>query len=220
MKILALGDPHGKLPEGLEEFVKKEKPEALICVGDLAPVNRTIGVPNDKKQAELIREMASFNLPVLTLRGSMYFSSRNSKKIFYDEIQKYKNVHSKNTGIIKIKSQSFILFDFLFEKESARSITPKIKLIMKSNANRKRKLNNLLRENPNSVLITHNPPYGYLDKITSGKHVGSKIIYEAIKKHQPLLVLCGHIHEAEGETRIGKTKVYNLGDNNYKILEI
>jgi Icc-related predicted phosphoesterase len=76
------------------------------------------------------------------------------------------------------------------------------------------------------LLIHHQPPYGYLDKVGKlapkpwqGKHAGSKAILEYIRKHQPIYAFCGHIHEGEGMVRIGKTEVYNLGVCGYKIVE-
>jgi len=41
--------------------------------------------------------------------------------------------------------------------------------------------------------------------------VGSKAVREAIKKHQPLLALHGHIHEAPGFLKIGRTQCLNPG---------
>jgi len=40
---------------------------------------------------------------------------------------------------------------------------------------------------------------------------GSTSIRNAIEKYQPLVDLCGHIHESRGTTRIGKTLVINPG---------
>lgn len=122
-------------------------------------------------------------------------------------------------GKKKIKEHTFIFFDVVYEKESIRSkFTTKRKLKAER---KKRRLNQLLKGNPNSILICHNPPYGFVDKLHNGKHVGSKMILNAIKKYQPKLVFCGHIHEAKGEAKIGKTKVYNLGwHGDYKIIEV
>ena len=52
-----------------------------------------------------------------------------------------------------------------------------------------------------------------------GKHAGSKIILEYIKRKQPRYTFCGHIHEGEGSKMIGKTRVNNLGVCGYKIIE-
>jgi Icc-related predicted phosphoesterase len=78
------------------------------------------------------------------------------------------------------------------------------------------------------VLVCHQPPFGFLDKVTwdkapkeyQGKHAGSKAILDYIKKHQPKFVFCGHIHEGEGFVKIGKTEIYNLGVAGHKIVEL
>ncbi len=78
------------------------------------------------------------------------------------------------------------------------------------------------------ILICHQPPYGYLDKTNSpfapkswkGKHAGSKVILEYIKKQQPKYVFCGHIHEAKGKAKIGKSQIFNLGLEGIKMIKI
>jgi len=60
-----------------------------------------------------------------------------------------------------------------------------------------------------SVLVSHKPPYGAQDKVFFGMHGGSKELREIIDKFKPLLVLCGHIHEDPGFTKIGETLVIN-----------
>jgi len=78
------------------------------------------------------------------------------------------------------------------------------------------------------ILVCHQPPYGVLDKVTAkfapkhwqGKHAGSQVILDYIRKHQPKYVFCGHIHEGKGMKKIGKTEVYNLGVAGYKIIKI
>ena len=60
-----------------------------------------------------------------------------------------------------------------------------------------------------SVLISHEPPYGAQDKVFLGMHAGSKPLREIVDKYKPRLVLCGHIHEDPGITKIGETTVVN-----------
>lgn len=76
----------------------------------------------------------------------------------------------------------------------------------------------------NLVLIVHNPPADTAcDRITSGAHVGSPSIRAFIERYQPLLVVCGHIHESAAVDRIGKTVVVNPGalqDGAYALVEI
>jgi len=42
---------------------------------------------------------------------------------------------------------------------------------------------------------------------------GSSSIRREIEKHQPLVHLCGHVHESRGTTRIGRTLVINPGSD-------
>jgi len=60
-----------------------------------------------------------------------------------------------------------------------------------------------------SILISHVPPYGAQDKVFLGMHGGSKELSEIIDKYKPRLVLCGHIHEDPGISKIGITTVVN-----------
>jgi len=67
-------------------------------------------------------------------------------------------------------------------------------------------------ESPRLVLISHTPPHATnCDRLHSGVPVGSTAVREFIEEHQPDVCLCGHIHEARAEDRIGKTHVINPG---------
>lgn len=68
-----------------------------------------------------------------------------------------------------------------------------------------------------TIYMMHSPPFGTrLDIIQGGKSAGSRSINTFIEKHQPLLTLHGHIHEAPELSgayldRIGKTLSINPG---------
>jgi len=63
-----------------------------------------------------------------------------------------------------------------------------------------------------AVLVVHSPPKGHCDQSSSGDHLGSQAILEAIEAKRPEIAVCGHIHEAWGaESEIGPTRVMNLG---------
>lgn len=62
------------------------------------------------------------------------------------------------------------------------------------------------------VLVSHSPPKNTIVDVTfGGDHVGSSSVREFIQKTKPMLVLCGHIHEAAGVDKIGKSIVVNPG---------
>jgi Icc-related predicted phosphoesterase len=78
-----------------------------------------------------------------------------------------------------------------------------------------------------AIFNLHPPPFGTsldvapkltpaLEVVTSAgatvmDNVGSVAVLDAIKRHQPLLSLHGHIHEAAGQERIGRTVAINPG---------
>ncbi len=63
-----------------------------------------------------------------------------------------------------------------------------------------------------NILITHQPAFGTkADLSPDQKHTGSKSIWRYIESVQPKLALCGHMHEAQSISKIGKTTVVNSG---------
>jgi Icc-related predicted phosphoesterase len=60
-----------------------------------------------------------------------------------------------------------------------------------------------------TILITHVPPHGLQDRVFLGMHSGSKELRKLLENHHPKLVLCGHIHEDPGFTKINNTVVVN-----------
>ncbi len=63
-----------------------------------------------------------------------------------------------------------------------------------------------------AILVVHSPPKGLCDASSDGSHLGSTAILAAIEARQPKLVVCGHIHEAWGQSaHTGDTDVVNLG---------
>ena len=65
------------------------------------------------------------------------------------------------------------------------------------------------------VLLSHGPPEiprARIDTLAGRqKHLGSKELYEAVRRAQPRYLFCGHIHTGDhGRSRIGKTECYNV----------
>jgi uncharacterized protein len=60
-----------------------------------------------------------------------------------------------------------------------------------------------------SVLVTHVPPFKLQDKIFIGSHGGSKELRTLIDTCKPRFVLCGHIHEDPGVTKLANTTIVN-----------
>ncbi|NQU81738.1 MAG: phosphoesterase [Bacteroidetes bacterium] len=90
-----------------------------------------------------------------------------------------------------------------------------------------KKLVKKLDDPSQSIFNFHAPPHGTMldlaPELDANKkpvtvagqvnfvHVGSKAVTEAIEKYQPLMGLHGHIHESNGNDKIGNTTVVNPG---------
>ncbi len=61
------------------------------------------------------------------------------------------------------------------------------------------------------VLLSHHPPKGVVDRAFFGVHAGLREIRSLVERLSPAAHLCGHIHEARGTGRLGRTLVVNPG---------
>ncbi|MFX1337191.1 MAG: metallophosphoesterase [Promethearchaeota archaeon] len=84
-------------------------------------------------------------------------------------------------------------------------------------------INNLVRPSnmDKTIYIIHTPPSNVsLDICYDGRKVGSKAVYEFLKKNQPLLSFHGHIHESaevsgKWYNKIGRTLCLQPGQSHY-----
>ena len=200
LKILAAGDIHGdtRLASSLAEKADKEKVDLVILCGDLTFA--------EKSTKGIIGPFIKKNKKVLLIPGNHEsFATAD----FLAELYGVKNIHGysaeyqnvgifgcggANIGISQIKEED--IFNYLkkgFER---------IKGLKKK------------------IMVTHVHPEGLkMGKLTSF-FPGSKGVTKAIKSFKPDLLLCSHVHEAEGiEEKLANTIVINVGRKG-KIIEI
>lgn len=62
------------------------------------------------------------------------------------------------------------------------------------------------------LAVIHNAPHGTsLDRLPNGLNVGSSAVRAFLDAAQPDICVCGHIHEGQGEERLGRCHVLNPG---------
>jgi Icc-related predicted phosphoesterase len=59
------------------------------------------------------------------------------------------------------------------------------------------------------IIINHSPPFGILDQVEEGQHVGCQILAQRLCELKPKLVICGHIHEGYGQLELDGTTYVN-----------
>ena len=200
LKILAAGDIHGDitLAETLAEKAKKEKCDLVILCGDLTMF--------EESTKNIIGPFKKRNEKVLLIPGN---HETVATADFLAELYEVKNIHGysvkyKDIGIFGAGGANIGLFQ-LDEKEI-------FDLLKKGNE----KIDYLKKK----IMVTHvHPTETKMEKFTK-LLPGSKGVNKAIKQFHPDILLCSHVHEAEGiEEKIGDTRVINVGKKG-KIFEI
>ncbi|MDZ7267349.1 MAG: metallophosphoesterase [candidate division KSB1 bacterium] len=65
---------------------------------------------------------------------------------------------------------------------------------------------------PRCIMLTHPPPRATkADRTHAGRHVGSTAVRTWMDRRQPVLLVCGHIHEARSLDSINGTTLVNCG---------
>jgi Icc-related predicted phosphoesterase len=192
-----------------------------------------------KSSLDIVKYFSS-KKPTFFVFGNIYeiqsnYIKRAEKKYhlkiprFEDQIKNLKNLKNIGLKTISFKSLKIVGIPYFTSKDWIKSFMPGEKGFIEKAKEQEPKTKKFIEKiSKADIILSHIPPYGILDQVHNkiapkswqGKHAGSKLILNYIKKYQPKLVLCGHIHEAKGQAKIGKTQIYNLGLCGHKIIEI
>lgn len=200
LKILASGDIHGdiSLAKKLAEQAEKENVDLVILCGDLTYAEQsTTGIigPFVKKNKKVILIPGNHE----TVATADFLAELYGATNLHGYSIKYKDVGlfgcgGANVGLFQLTEED--IFD-LIKKGYGR-----------------------IKDARKKILVSHVHPSGTVMEKFSSFIPGSEGLRKAIETFKPDIVLCSHVHEAEGiEEIIGKTKVINVGKKG-KILEI
>jgi Icc-related predicted phosphoesterase len=214
--------------QGLKEkkFPKKQEKKAFMEAYD-----------SSMKVVKYLAKKAPVYIIYGNVESSNAITKKLSKKIklklpyLTDSLNSIKNVKVINNKFVNFKGINIIGLEYFIDDIWVKNFKPdKYKKRLISARKETRKTNKFLNsfKEPVHILVCHQPPYGYLDKVKSppapkhwnNKHAGSKIILSFIKQKQPKYVFCGHIHEGMGNTKIKNSNVYNLGVCGFKIIDL
>lgn len=198
LKILAIGDLHGDSRQAskLAEKAKKEKVDLVILSGDLTFAEQSVDY--------LVGPFAKRKLDVLIIPGNHEsIATANFLQNLYSP--QVRNIHGKG---LKFKDVSHEIGIFgagganigMFQLSE-----PEIYDTLKKGFDK-------IKEVEKKIMITHVHPSDSLMSKLSSFVPGSEGVRKAIERLKPDIVICSHVHEAEGiEERIGQSRVINVG---------
>ncbi|HDR53701.1 MAG TPA: YfcE family phosphodiesterase [archaeon] len=187
MKLLIFADIHGDLDKLYRTISQlDEKPDAVLVAGDFTPFGPASIVPDELK---LLKQASPH---VLAVPGNE--DPDDVRKQMKDVNIHGKSVRLQDVDVIGFEGATWVDTDV----GSMMSYEP-VHEHFKNPGRRK-------------LLLTHVPPFDTkVDRLWTGRHVGSPFLRSMVEEYQPDLVVSGHIHEARGVDRIGKTVVLNPG---------
>jgi Icc-related predicted phosphoesterase len=213
MKILVIADIHGDMDK-LKKLVDETKLgdiDLVICPGDYTDMFET---PKEFSQVDianlLIQKLLSIKKPLLAVPGN------HDPYEILEFLEDYGiNLHGKKKTVLGTDFVGWggapTPFNTNFEpsEEETKEALDKLASQIKPG---------------NFIMITHEPPKDTkLDAVGGGKHVGSPIIRKFIETARPVLVISAHIHESQGEDKIGSSILFYPGplfDGYYGIVDI
>ena len=182
---------------------------------------------------KVLKELNSLKKPIYVVFGNTDFYKSYLKSdspvimpgFYEDKIKKLKNLLILDKHKKKIQSIELIGYggyvdatDYIKHPVDRDKVRQKIRV--KRYKQDEKRFNKFLAKGKlteNAFFVFHWVPYGIFDKVLFKKspmykkHVGWEPYTKAIKKYQPELVLCGHMHEYQGMKKMGKTLVVNPG---------
>ena len=182
MRILATADIHGVLSvyEWLVELVKEHEADLVVVAGDLFA-----GFQEEaqrEQRGEIIPLLKRMPVPVLYLMG-------NDDFVHLDyEDERVKPLHGRR---LDYGGHGFVGYQYSLPFVGGIFVKPETEIERDLGS-----LEPLLDEQ--TVLVTHSPAYGVLDRVHSGEHVGSRSLAGLLGRKPVLAHLHGHIHESVG----------------------
>jgi len=200
MKILAFGDIHGdsRLAEKLAERADKENVDLVVLCGDITF--------HDEPTTNLLGPFVKRHKKVLLVPGN---HESVATADFLAQMYGVKNLHgysitSGDVGLFGCGGAN-IGINQIEEKEILSLLRKSYKGIEAAKT---------------KIMVTHVHPSGTTMEKFSRFVPGSDGVRKAVDELKPDILLCSHVHEAEGlEEKVGKTRVINVGKEG-KIINI
>jgi len=199
LKILAVADLHGRV-DILSSLEPGDADLIAVC-GDLHNAG------GEEEARPVVEALSAFGLPVLIVPGNM------DPRIFATRLW-------EEAGFISLHRRAYFYGNFGFigmggivarggrDPDDPARQYHRDEDVYEDLSRAYEEISNASRK----IVVTHQPPFGFLDTLYNKEPSGSVSLRRFLEERQPDLLLCGHIHEARGVDRLGRTLGVNVGE--------
>jgi len=183
MRIIAIADLHGfhEVYDWVVGMAAAEEADAVVLAGDLlgwGGAFDTIEEAQDVDRLQVLRLLSAITCPVLYVMGNDDFVELDAPA------PSQRSVHGKR---IEIGDFNFVGYQFTLPFMGGIHEKPEDEIA--------RDLARLEAEvDGTTVLVTHGPVFGVLDRVRGGQHVGSMALRDFVERTAPRAHIHGHIH--------------------------
>ncbi|MCS7146315.1 MAG: metallophosphoesterase family protein [Nitrososphaerota archaeon] len=198
MKVLQVSDIHGsrRAAKAVAAKSKEFKPDAVLVVGDITNFGTV-----EEAENILVEIAGGFKAPILFVPGNC-------------DPPQLLEYGPSSSNIVNIHAKKLPLQGYIFAGVGGSKTTPHRGTWIEFNEDQISEilLSFEVSGLSNLVLVSHTPPDGVeASKTASGIDLGSSSIRRFVEHHKPLIVCCGHVHEARSISRVGEVPVVNAG---------
>ena len=176
MKLLCITDIHGNRQKFEAILDHEPQPDVLVIGGDFTD----FGPP---KEAENLLDLALLHCPnILAVAG-------NCDSAAIDEMLDNRDVSVHSKGKVIDEIGFFGISAMPIWRGSMYEFTEKQLDGFLSEGYQE------VKESSRFIIVSHPPPHGTEVDKSGGLNIGSKSVRQWVEKIQPVLVVCGHIHQ-------------------------
>jgi Icc-related predicted phosphoesterase len=195
LKIFAFTDFHGNQEafQKAQKRINKERPDLVLVAGDVTNYDA-------ERAKKLLSELAEGGSPIYFVPGNM----DNPELKNWKGDEHVRGLHGRceyaaNVALVGLGGSPHGVFSTPFELSEQEAAEL---------------LERAFRDyhGGSLILVSHCPPRDTkIDKTFSGEHIGSTSVRKFVEKNQPVVVVSGHAHEAQGTDVIGSSVLVNTG---------
>ena len=190
MSLLAIGDLHGDT-DSLFQLFETEKPDGILCVGDWG---------DEGQIADAVWSTILQRVSVLTVYGN------------HDDTAQLSLLRNRDGSAVLLESGTVREFcgvtvggiSGIWAKSNRKPFYVTDAQVADYAVG--------LAQNPPAILLSHGCPIGVADKTVSGKSGGQICFLHLLRRVEPKLYFCGHLHVAQERLLLNPpTHVFNTG---------